>query len=351
MPNAYINHIVTAVPDYDVHEKYVQHISASLGETTQGKLFRRMSKRSGIGHRYSFIEPGGTDQRLDERQFFYPGAFPTTAERMRLYQENAWDLAKRACDQLPFAELQKVTHIVVTSCTGFYAPGLDFDIVKHYGLNPSVERTVVGFMGCSAAINGLKLARHIVKSERGAQVLMLNAELCTLHLQDTQKMEELLSFLLFADGCAASLVSAQPVGLEIEHFHSTLLPETHQQLTWQIGQSGFNMVLSGQVPSSVAQHLPLHMPAILQGSEAEAMKFWAVHPGGRSIVDAVESSLELPSDALEYSRKILHDFGNMSSATIMFVLKEIMNSGATGRGCALAFGPGITAESMLFQLS
>ena len=106
-----------------------------------------------------------------------------------------------------------MTHVIVTSCTGLYAPGLDFEIVDHLGLNPSVERTMIGFMGCYAAINALKSAHHIVRSEPDAVVLILNLELCTLHLQETQDLEQMLSFLLFADGCAACLVSAEPRGL------------------------------------------------------------------------------------------------------------------------------------------
>jgi alpha-pyrone synthase len=352
MTNVFINQIETSVPDHDVHHKYIDYVSTHLKNDPPRKLFKRMAGRAQIEHRYSSLEPGEQDQFLDERDFYRAGAFPNTQERMKIYQRNVWELARRTCDKLPQQELKKTTHIIVTSCTGFYAPGLDFDVVRHYGLAPSTERTTIGFMGCSAAFNAMKMASHIVRSEPEAQVLMINAELCTLHLQDTENLEELLSFLLFADGCAASLISSKPEGMEISRFRSAILPSSDQQLTWKIGQSGFDMVLSGQVPISVTQYLPDLLPSILGDLPADDVESWAVHPGGRSILDAVQASVGLLPQALDSSRKILREFGNMSSATVMFVLKEIMASHRSpGTGCALALGPGITAESMLFRLA
>lgn len=352
MTRVFINQIAVAVPDHDVHEKYLDYAASQLANDPLRKLFRRMAGRSHISHRYSFFEPGPTLDDLDTRHFYRAGAFPNTAERMHHYQESAWELAQRACDQLPKESVAKVTHVIVTSCTGFYAPGLDFDIVRHYGMSDAVERTLIGFMGCSAAFNGMKAARHIVRSQPDAVVLMVNVELCTLHLQDTENLEDLLSFLIFADGCAASLISSDTKGIEIEGFHSAVLPESDDQLTWKVGQNGFDMVLSGQVPLSVAGYLPKNLHKILRDWKPEDVDIWAVHPGGRSILDAVETSVELAPNALDHSRKILKQYGNMSSATIMFVLNSIMNDGeAKGRGCALALGPGITAETMRFTLN
>ena len=346
MTTVYLNQIATAVPDYDVHEHFINYAPSFLKSAPQQALFKRMASRAQIEHRYSFFKPAKTNDFLDGDGFYGPGQFPDTAKRMQFYQQNAFELVKRACDQLDLAD---ITHIIVISCTGFYAPGIDTQITQHYHLNSSVERTMISFMGCSAAFNGLKQAWHIVRSQPAAKVLIVNIELCTLHLQQTDKLEELLSFLIFADGCAASIISAKPHGLAITHFHTALLPNTNPQLTWQIGQHGFDMVLAGQVPHSIAQALPQQLPNILNGISFEAVKHWAVHPGGRSILDAVEVCLGMPPDALQASRDILRQYGNISSATIMFVLQLIMHGNKTGQGCAMAFGPGITLESMLFQ--
>jgi len=224
-------------------------------------------------------------------------------------------------------------------------------LIHHYGLPGSVERTNVGFMGCYAAINALKLARHIVRSEPDAKVLVLNLELCTLHLKPTGKLEEILSFAIFSDGCAASTVTAEPAGLEIQRFNADVLPETKALITWRIGNQGFDMQLSGKVPSVIASHLPLMMTKLLDGYQRSDIAHWAIHPGGRTVLDAVKAGAELEENQLMASREVLRKFGNMSSATIMFVLQAMMNNPKKpGPGLAMAFGPGLTVESMLFDL-
>jgi alpha-pyrone synthase len=175
-------------------------------------------------------------------------------------------------------------------------------------------------------------------------------ELCTIHLQETDDLEQLLSFLLFGDGCSASLVSANPAGIELQSFTSTVLPNSADQITWHIGGLGFDMVLMGRVPTTITKGLSHSLDSILCGQRPEDVEHWAVHPGGRTILDAVQKSIALPNGTLRQSRDVLRRFGNMSSATVMFVLKEMLLPGtAQGRGCAIAFGPGLTAESMLFQ--
>jgi len=205
---------------------------------------------------------------------------------------------------------------------------------------------MVGFMGCYAAINALKLARHIVRSDPKAGVLMLNLELCTLHFQETQELEQVLSFLVFADGAAASLISARQRGFGLDSFQAVMVPKTRELITWKIRGLGFDMLLSGQVPGELGR--------ALRGGELMAARdgidLWAVQPGGRSILDAVEKGLELSADALAASRWVLSRFGNMSSATVMFVLERMMQQARPGqRGCAMSFGPGLTAETMRFH--
>jgi len=230
------------------------------------------------------------------------------------------------------------------------APGLDFELIERCRLNPSIERTMIGFMGCAAAINALKLARHIVRSDQRARVLVLNLELCTLHLQESTDLEQILSFLLFADGCAASLVSAEPQGVALESFHALRVPDTNNLITWNVREQGFDMVLSGQVPATIQASLPRYATEILAGAPVSSIDLWAVHPGGRTVLDAVERAFDLAPAALEASREILRRYGNMSSATVMFVLDALMRKATQGAtGCAMAFGPGLVTETMRFR--
>jgi alpha-pyrone synthase len=347
MNSAYINRIATAVPDFDVHSKFIEYCPRLLSDRRERVLFNRMAQRAQIDHRYSFLEPHADEDKLDVEGFYTEGDFPSTAQRMAFYERHAFRLAQRALDQL---DLSGVTHLIVTTCTGFYAPGIDHQIIEHYGLSPAVERTTVGFMGCYAALNALKLARHIVRSERQAKVLTLNLELCTLHLKPGGTLEEILSFLIFSDGCAASLVSAEPTGLELESFTSTVIDNTDGLITWRVGDMGFDMHLSGQVPSTIATNLPSKLNDMLDGCTRSDIHYWAIHPGGRSILDAVGEAANLDEHQLNSSREVLRQFGNMSSATIMFVLRDILeNRHRPGAGCAMAFGPGLTVESMRFM--
>jgi predicted naringenin-chalcone synthase len=353
LTTAYINRIATAVPQNDVHTAFVR-FARTLLDDRRRRLFDRMADRAQITHRWSSLraapEPEGPS--VDDGGFFTRGNFPSTADRMRRYEAAAPALAAAAVEKLGLdaVERARVTHVIVTTCTGFSAPGLDLELVERCKLNPSVERTVIGFMGCYAGINALKMARHVIRSEPEARVLILSLELCTLHLQETDDLEQVLSFLVFGDGAAASLVTADPEGIALDRFHAVLVPETGGLITWHIRELGFDMFLSGQVPSAIGHGLKLKADEILAGVEPHAVDLWAVHPGGRSVLDAVEGALELRPDALNASRQVLDDYGNMSSATVMFVLKNLLENGKRGaRGCAMAFGPGLTAETMLFR--
>lgn len=352
-----MNRIATAVPDHDVHPAFVAFADSLLDAAPDRRsqpLFRRMASRSAIDHRYSVLAPNeaSTEFWVNAHEFYRRGAFPDTSERMKIFETFAPVLARRALDKLALSSQAKqaITHVIVTTCTGLYAPGLDFDIVDHLGLNPHVERTVIGFMGCYAAINGLKTARHIVRSEPGSHVLMVNLELCTLHLQETFDLEQVLSFLVFADGCAASIISAEPTGFALDSFRALTIPQTRELITWKVRGLGFDMLLSGQVPGSIAAGLECCADDVLGTTEKEAITLWGVHPGGKSVLDAVERGLSLDANALTASREVLRDYGNMSSATVMFVLEKLLGTAhSSERGCAMSFGPGLTAETMLFH--
>ncbi len=353
MTLAHINRIATAVPPVDVHDAFVGIGRRFLAGDRRLALFERMASRSQIEHRWSFVDPvaPGPDGALDRDGFYRLGAFPGTASRMRRYEATAPDLAVRAAAGLDLGDRARaVTHVVVTSCTGLAAPGIDLLLVQALGLDPSVERTVVGFMGCYAAVNALKIARHTVRSEPGAVVLVVSIELCTLHLQESADLEQLLSFLVFGDGCAAAIVSAEPSGLALDGFKALLSPGNADQITWTIRDQGFDMVLSGGVPASVGAALRAGREEVLRGAAVRDIDLWAVHPGGRSVLDAVEAALDLDGDALAASRAVLRANGNMSSATILFVLEALMARAEPGmRGCGMAFGPGLTAETLLFH--
>lgn len=356
---AYINRIGTAVPPHEVHQAFVRYVSGQLDGHKIRPLFERMVARAGIERRFSYVEPIALpDGGIGDAGGFYGGAtWPTTAQRMQRYEQWAPRLAMAALDALGIdGERSRITHLIVASCTGFVAPGLDQLIVAQAGLDPGVERTLVGFMGCYAAVNALRLAHHIVRSTPEARVLVVNLELCTLHFQQTDDLESLLSMLLFGDGCTAALVTADPHGIALRDFRAATLTDSAAAITWRIGDQGFDMVLSGEVPLRIGKAMQDELASLaehglLRGVAPEHYRLWAVHAGGRSILDAVERGLGLPGTALDPSRAVLRDHGNMSSATLMFVLARMLaDETLSGPGFAVAFGPGLAAESFRFDL-
>lgn len=356
MTGAYINRIGTAVPEHDVHESFIRFVDQLLPDRKARLIFRRMAQRADIEHRYSTFRPGADPQCADSDGFYRLGSFAGTAARMARFETHAVELACKAIQAIGLdGEQSSITHLIVASCTGFMAPGLDQQLMERWGLSPSIERTMIGFMGCAAAVNALKVAHHIVRSEPQAKVLVVNVELCTLHLQETSDIEVILGALLFGDGCAASLVTAAPSGIALDDFHVATIPDSQDLITWRIGGTGFEMTLSGEVPNRIAKALRQEAmrnddQGILRGQNKEDFDLWAVHAGGRTILDAVERGLELDPNALQWSRGVLRDFGNMSSATLMFVLDRIMRCSTSGaKGLAMAFGPGLVAETFRFS--
>ena len=351
--NAYLNRIATAVPDHEVHQFYLRFGASMLaGHPQRLSVFERMTDLSGIERRYSCFAPADDPKggAIDRDGTSVRGSFAGTAKRMEMYEAAAPVLAQKAVDQLLANEDRtRITHLIVTSCTGFSAPGIDLELVQRCGLPTSVERTIVGFMGCYAAINALKLSRHIVRSDSKARVLIVNVELCTLHLREATELEKLISFCLWGDGCAASLVTAEPHGVMLESFHAIVTAERRELMSWHIRDDGFDMVLSGQVPGAIRETLRNDSAAILGGRPAGEIDLWAIHPGGRSVLDAVERALKLGPTALAVSRDVLRQNGNMSSATVMFVMAEMLKAPPGLQGCGMAFGPGLTTETMMFR--
>ncbi len=343
--------LATAVPDLDFDADYhrwaLSRLEGKPGGAREAKLFLRMAERSGIEHRWSVLTK--EDAQLDEGRGMYGGPVqPGTAERMQIYAREAPALALQAIAKLP--DLGEITHIVVASCTGFVAPGVDQIIARQLGLPDSVERVLVGFMGCYAAITALRTARHIVRSEPAARVLVVTVELSSLHHQEDTDIEPLLARAQFGDGAAAAIVTGVGAGLELGAGISAALDDSAELITWDIIDTGFSMRLSGEVPGRIAAAIARDevRETILRGRAVTAVDAWAVHAGGRSILDAVEKGFDLPTGSLEDSREILRQFGNMSSCTLMFVLERILPQ-KPASGIALAFGPGLAMEGLQFS--
>lgn len=352
-PSVWLNALATAVPDHDIHQAFIDWAAPRLADSRMRTLFARMAARSGIDHRWSVLPPtadGGSP--VGAGGFYDVPGLPPTSARMAAYAQYAPDLAMEAIAALGDAlDPARVTHIVVASCTGFVAPGIDQIIAQRLRLPATVERVLIGFMGCYAGVTALRTARHIVRSEPGAVVLVVSVELSSLHLSPADAAEPLLMMLQFSDGAAASIVSAAPGGLELGEGRSLALEDSADLIRWDIGDRGFEMQLSGEVPGRLREALAA--PAVrhqLFGSD-EPPALLAVHAGGRSVLDAVEHALGVGPDALADSRAVLARFGNMSSATILFVLADMMARGASGEGIAIAFGPGLAAEAIRFTAS
>lgn len=322
--------------------------------------------RSGIDHRHTCIPDYMMD---DPSRFEFFGRnwslepAPSTAERNSLYRRHVVPMAevaaRRALDDAAIAA-SEITHVVVASCTGFFAPGLDIELVKRLEMRPSTQRTLVGFMGCYAAFNAMRLAHAFCQSVVDARVLVVCAELCTLHFKVDDTLERVVVNSLFADG-AAAVFAARPEAeargrLSYAGSQTMLDDDSMNDMTWNIGDTGFDMTLSARVPSVIAEHLPAFVDQ-LAGCVGgrERVGFWAIHPGGRAIVEKAQDVLGLQDDDVADSFGVLREFGNMSSPTILFVLKRILDRHRSGEpigdgGLAMAFGPGLTLEGAAFRV-
>ncbi|KQO62945.1 type III polyketide synthase [Curtobacterium sp. Leaf261] len=373
--SATIRAIGTAVPPRTLDQDGAMRLFQAqpglgrLGERLVGAAFGA----SAVERRHTVVEDLHEDHR--------PGAFvgtdgvitsPSTGFRNDRYRELAIPLFVAAArDALAAADMtaDQVTHVVTVSCTGFTQPGPDLAVAQQLGMRPGVFRHHIGFMGCYAAFPALRTAAAFCEADPDAVVLVVCAELCTLHVRASSDPDQIVANSVFADGAAAAVVVpdlpsarfADPEqsdlrpGLRIDAFATTVIPEGADDMAWNIGDEGFEMVLSTAVPRLIEQHVAEAVAPVLAaieiGSAAE-VPLWAVHPGGRAILDRVEEELALPTDAVTASRGVLREYGNMSSATVLFVLERILrNRPADGtRVVALAFGPGLTVESAALEV-
>ena len=396
----------TVVPPTILIQEQVRDIFAAqpgLSRLAQ-RLVSTSFNVSGIETRHTVIDELTIDNDAAEPQFFDARQqlllVPSTRVRNELYITEATKLfveaGRRALATCSDIRPEDVTHVVTVSCTGFYAPGPDYMLVRELGLNASTQRYHLGFMGCYAAMPALRTAKQFVEADPSAVVLVVSAELCSLHLRSSSDPDTIVASSLFSDGAAAGIVSARaPLpgekALGLDLFETVITPVGEGDMAWKIGDEGFEMILSTYVPHIIDEHIegalaPLFardasitgqlaapLPAAAPDSAAGAVatllapvrtlapaaslssviEHWAIHPGGRSILDKTEAKLELRADQLIPSRETLRTNGNMSSATILFVMKAILDGPATADGervCAMAFGPGLTVESGLMTV-
>ena len=360
----YLHNLATAVPENTFDQTFLRDQMKTYVSSRPAtrRIIHRLYTNSGIKKRHTVVNDFHANG--DPRIFFQKEgelSEPSTKTRNDLYANHAKslfvDVARQLLDQNPGISKKDITHVITVSCTGFFAPEPAYEIVKQLELDPSTQRYHVGFMGCFAAFPALKMAQSFCKADPDATVLIVSVELCTLHLQSSEQTDQLISASVFADGASGAIVSATKPSAgtpyyRLEQFQTSIADQSEEDMAWTIGDTGFDMVLSTYVPDIIQSNLSSSIQPLMNAYELETpdITHWAIHPGGRAILDKIETSLSLAPDKLHASRSVLANYGNMSSATILFVLKELLNKPVAGgkeQTLAMAFGPGLTIESGL----
>lgn len=354
--------IGTALPNHVIAQSDIIEILASSlqNQPDLARFARRIFKSCGVETRYTcepdFLKPSESCRYLpsDDRS-----RIPTTEERMNTYKRESLPLAVEAAQKaLADANIRPgdITHLIPVSCTGQFLPGLDVMLIQNLGLSPRIHRLPLIFQGCAAGLKAIQFSRDIVQGAPESQVLIVCVELCTLHLQPVMKREALFAASFFGDGASSCVIGSARQDrthyLQLGSGYSVLLPDSTEDMTWEVGNTGFDLYLSPRIPKLLGSYLLPELELLLAGDELPEL--WAIHPGGRGIVDSVQKVLNLREDQTKYSRDILKNAGNLSSVTIMFVLdamrRELQSAGSLSEeGVALAFGPGLTAELMRFR--
>ncbi|MEO6903207.1 MAG: type III polyketide synthase [Bacteroidia bacterium] len=356
---SFILNITTAVPEYkmekeDLVECYANAVVTSTPERFKQKL-SFLNRKTKINTRYSCIP----DFKGSEQELFLNGNYNQPVEkRMEIYRKKVIPLASKVIDKLlaeSEIEAKEITHLITVSCTGLFAPGLEFLIAEKYGIQ-NIEKTGINFLGCYAAIKGIKHAHYIAQTDPNACILIVCVELCSLHFYPSEKDEDIISNLLFADGAAAVLMCGNKSKLaenkkmlEIDTIGSTFIPNTADFMKWELSSSAFKMHLSADVVKAIKENIYSVIHTFLGGDQLQT-DYWAVHPGGVKIVEAVQQSLNLTEENVEDSLAILNQYGNMSSPTILFILKNIFDKIKKSekikseKVVACAFGPGLNVE-------
>jgi alpha-pyrone synthase len=366
-----IQAIGTAVPVNKIsQQQHASIIEAANGISREERLvLKTVYGRSGIRHRYSVLSEFERDDSEDNLLFHPSGKFPEVpvSARMNIYEQYAAEVCGEAVNdclsQLPSLDKKEITHLITFSCTGMHAPGLDIQLVENFGLARNVERTCINFMGCYAAINAFKSAYYIAKSEPEAVVLIAGVELCSLHYRKSNDPYQVVANAIFGDGAAAAIISmreindgTQHVTLGLRNFYSEFEPNASNDMVWRIGDFGFDLRLTPEVPNVVKGNIRGLVERLLEKADLSLSEIdmYAIHPGGIKILEACEESLEISRESNNISYSILRDYGNMSSVTVMFVLRrylETLSKADKGKKIlSCAFGPGITMESMILEV-
>ncbi len=351
--------LATALPEYVLTQKDAAAIAHRICCQTaeQARILKVIYRRAGVATRHCVVPH---EFALNWVESSSEGAIavatemgPTTSERMQMYEQHAGPLAVRAATGALLAcgvPAKRISHLVTVSCTGFFAPGIDIELIDRLKLSPRTERINVAFMGCHGAINGMRTALALATADPEARVLMLAVELCSLHYRFPWDPEHFMGNALFADGAAALVGGGVGYeGLTVAATGSCVLPDSREAIGWKVGDHGFEMTLSAKVPDLIKNHLRPWLDEWLasHGLSVERVGSWAIHPGGPRILSAVEESLRMGPVA-SVSRQVLSECGNMSSPTVLFIVERLQRSQAPRPYVALAFGPGLTAEAALF---
>ncbi|MEO5685574.1 MAG: type III polyketide synthase [Chitinophagaceae bacterium] len=351
--------IGTATPAHKHQQEDIMHFMQqvyAMNETDNRKL-KFLYHQSGIETRYSVVSD--YNRNINEWKF-YPHSenlepFPSLEQRMIWFNKYAPPLSVDAIRNCLDGHInaRDITHLITVSCTGMSAPGLDLQVMDLMDLPKNIYRSSVNFMGCYAAIHAMKMADAICKSETSAKVMIVCTELCTLHFQKEPTADNIASSLLFADGAAAVLITHDSFareGLHIDNFYAEVVPKGKKDMAWELSGTGFLMTLSGYIPELIEEDFALLVNRALQHAKKtkEDITSWCIHPGGKRIVDVIAKTLQLPPFALQSSYDVMKAYGNMSSPTILFVLKQIFEQYKSGDKADIfgaAFGPGLTMET------
>jgi predicted naringenin-chalcone synthase len=357
--------VSVANPSYRFSQNSILKFMIDAHQLQRNEALRleKLYALSGIEHRYSVLSD--FDKEQGDYSFFGNDTaltpFPTTADRGLVYEREAIGLCMQAVKQLkeqvPDLELNRITHLITVSCTGMYAPGLDIDLVEKLFLNKNIERTCINFMGCYGAFNALKVADYICKADKSAKVLIVDAELCTLHFQKENTLENWLANSLFGDGAAAMLIEPEESrssakGFLLKAFYNELVLDAKDEMGWRIGNTGYEMRLSSRIAKNIKNKVTDVTDLLLEkaGLTIRDISGLAAHPGGRRILEVCEEALSPHTPCLKHSFDVLKEYGNMSSVSVLFVLQRFLQETKPGEHImSFAFGPGLTFESMILQ--
>lgn len=350
----------TALPEHTMSMDEAIAMSTDLicRDQRETRLLSTMHRKARVQNRHTCVPHRIAYNWIGEGAQPSSSAGPTTQERMALYSQHARPLATAASTAALAAagiSADEITHLVTVSCTGFDAPGVDVHLFDQLGLRNTTQRLHIGFMGCHGAINGLRAARGLAAADPAARILVCAVELCSLHFKFQWDPERILGNVLFADGAAALVVAADRAEdgalCRLRDTGSCLLADSRDAITWNVGDSGFDMTLSNRVPGLIGEHLRPFIATWLAslGHSIDAIGSWAVHPGGPRILEAVEEALGLDPAALATSRAVLSELGNMSSPTMLFILDRLLRNNAPRPCVMLGFGPGLAAEVALME--